>query len=547
VGNMTWWADVRPSAELARHYRGRGLWRDATPAADLRRWARETPDAIAVTAYTAGSGVRRMTYREYAGQVDRVTAVLAELGIGPGQVVAVQLPSWWELNAVVLACARLGATVAPIMPSVRAREVERMLSRLQPVAYVTTEEWAGYGYSAVLAAIADRLPAVKHRVIVGGRASWGEIDLAQRMEQVRPGETAAGDADEDPDRVSVVFFTSGTTGNPKAALHSFNTFYGGYKPFGERRGVTSADVLYIPHSLAHIAGQIEGNMLPLYAGAEALLIDAWDPDTVVGLMAEYGATKYVGAPVFLDGIMEAAGRRNLKLPRFRQIVTGSTVVPASLPGAVSDALGVTVQAAWGMTEVGLVTLTSAEEDPPDWAARSIGRPVEGLGIQLRSDEEISPEHPAEMFVRGPSVCLATMAGVTGELDVLAERDGGWYDTGDLAIPDGRGGTRVVGRAADRIGGMFMIPVADIEDALRGHPGIADAALVGYGQGNELACAVVVSRKPLTLEEVRAYLDSIAMTEMYQPVRLELIDQLPRNAMGKVDKHHLRTWLPTLDK
>jgi cyclohexanecarboxylate-CoA ligase len=266
----------------------------------------------------------------------------------------------------------------------------------------------------------------------------------------------------------------------------------------------------------------------------------------VSLLAEYGATTYVGAPVFLDGIMEAAGRQNLKLPRFRQIVTGSTVVPASLPAAISDALGVTAQAAWGMTETGLVTLTSADEDPPDWAARSIGRPVEGLGIQLRSDGEISPEHPAEMFVRGPSVCLATVAGGTGELDVLAERDGGWYDTGDLAISDGRGGTRVVGRAADRIGGMFMIPVSDVEDALRGHPGIVDAALVGYGQGNELACAVVVGRKPLTLEEVREYLDSIAMTEMYQPARLELIDQLPRNAMGKVDKHRLRTWLGARD-
>lgn len=93
----------------------------------------------------------------------------------------------------------------------------------------------------------------------------------------------------------------------------------------------------------------------------------------------------------------------------------------------------------------------------------------------------------------------------------------------------------------------MIPVADVEDALREHPDIVDAALVGYGAGNQLACAVVVSRKPQTLEEVRAYLDSIAMTETYQPARLELVEQLPRNSMGKVDKHHLRTWLGTLDE
>jgi len=88
----------------------------------------------------------------------------------------------------------------------------------------------------------------------------------------------------------------------------------------------------------------------------------------------------------------------------------------------------------------------------------------------------------------------------------------------------------------------MIPAADVEDALRRHPDITDAALVGYGPGNELACAVVVSRKPLTLQEVRAYLDSIQMTEWYQPRRLEIVDQLPRNNVGKVSKHVLRSRL-----
>ncbi|MGH3165443.1 MAG: AMP-binding protein, partial [Trebonia sp.] len=109
------WADVRPSADLARKYRKLGFWRDATPAADLRHWARETPDAVAITARTATAGTQRMTYREYAAQVERVTAVLAELGVGPGDVVVIQLPNWCQLNAVVLACARLGAIAAPVV------------------------------------------------------------------------------------------------------------------------------------------------------------------------------------------------------------------------------------------------------------------------------------------------------------------------------------------------------------------------------------------------------------------------------------------------
>lgn len=545
------WVDVRPSADLARKYRRLGFWRDATPAGDLRRWARETPDAVAISAHTATAGTRRMTYREYAGQVERVTAMLAGLGIGPGDVVALQLPNWWQLNAVVLACARLGAIAAPVTTTIRARELELMLSRLEPVAYVTTEVWDGYEHAAVLASIADRLPAVKHRIITGGHAAAGEIDLDQRVEQVPAGTLpitqTAGDSAEDPDRVSIVLFTSGTTGAPKAVLHSFNTFYASYRPTRVHAGLSSPDVLFTPHSGGHVLGLHMANMLPLYLGAQAFMSDTWDPEASAGLLAEHGVTYVIAAPVFIEAIAGAARRQNLKLPRLRHVNATATTVPASLVATVSVDLGRILETGWGMTETGGAALTSADDDPPDWAARSVGRPFECMEVDLRSDGEVSPHNPARLFVRGANVCLATMPRDGGEVTVFAGGgDGAWYDTGDLVVPDGRGGLRMAGRTADRIGGALMIPVADVEDALRGHPDIDDAALVGYGPANQLPCAVIVSRKPPTLDEVRGYLDGIEMTDWYQPQRLEVVDQLPRNSTGKVDKHGLRAWLATLD-
>jgi cyclohexanecarboxylate-CoA ligase len=551
AGNTRHWADVRPSADLARGYRELGLWRDATPAADLRRWAAETPDAIAVTAHVAGTGTLRMTYGEYADRVGRVAAVLAGLGVGPGEVVAVQLPNWWQLDAVVVACARLGAVAAPLMMTIRARELELMLSRLEPVACVTTDEWDGYSHSGALAAMAGRLPSLRHHIIVGGQAGPGEADLTTLMRQAEPGGFWAGGGAEDPDRVSLVLFTSGTTGSHKAALHSFNAFHAACKSSALTRELTSADVQFSPHALAHGVGQIFGNMLPLYLGAEAIIADTWNPDSALDLLAEDGVTAFLGAPVFLSAVAEAAGRRNLKPRRLREVVAGAATVPVSLVEAVRASLGITVRGAWGMTEATANTMTSPREDPPDWAARSIGRPNTALEIDLRPggdpEGEISENNPARMFIRGASVCLATMGRDGGDVTALADHDDGWYDTGDLAIPDGRGGVRLIGRAADRIGGIFMIPAADVEDALRQHPDILDAALVGYGPGNQLPCAVIVSSKPPALEEVRAYLDGIKMTSWYQPQRLELIDQLPRNPTGKVDKHYLRTWLSTLDE
>jgi cyclohexanecarboxylate-CoA ligase len=447
------WADVRPSADLARKYRKLGFCRDATPPADLRRWARETPDAVAITAHTAAAGTQRMTYREYAARVERVTAVLAELGIGPGDVVVIQLPNWWQLNAVVLACARLGAIAAPVVTTIRARELELMLARLAPVAYVTTAAWDGYEHAAALAFIADRLPDIKHRIIAGGRAEVGEIDLDQRIEQV-PASTLriirqADDSAEDPDRVSIVLFTSGTTGAPKAVLHSFNTIYASYRFTGARAGLSSSDVLYTPHATGHVLGLHMANMLPLYLGAQALISDTWSPEASADLMAEHGVTFVTGAPVFIEAIAGAARRQGVRLPRLRHVNATGTTVPASLVAAASDGLGRVLETGWAMTETGAASLTSADEDPPDWAAHSIGRPFPCMEVDLRSDGEISTQNPGRLFVRGANVCLATMPRDGGEVTVFADgEDGAWYDTGDLVVPDERDGLRMVGRTAD---------------------------------------------------------------------------------------------------
>jgi len=536
------WTDVHPAADVARRYRERGFWRDLTPAADLRRWARATPDAVAVAAYRAGSGMDRMTYREYADRVDRVTAILGELGLGQGDVVTVQLPNWWQLNAVVLACARLGAIAAPVVTSIRARELELMMSRLEPVAYVTTPVWDSYEHSAALGAIADRLPSVKHRIIVDGRAGPGEVDLARRLEEADPGLAGRGLPAEDPDRVSVVLFTSGTTGHPKAVLHSFNTLHAGYAALAVRGGLSSADVLYTPHSVGHVVGQLVANLLPLYLGGQALISEAWEPEAAVRLLEECGVTCVVGAPVFIEAIAHATRRQSLGMPRLRQVIATATAIPDGLAGAVRADLGVALLGGFGMTEIGAASLTSAAGDPPDWAAHSIGRPFDCMEAGLRSEGEASTHNPARLLVRGANVCLATMPRDSGQVSLLAEDGDGWYDTGDLAIPDGRDGLRLVGRAADRIGEVFMIPATDVENALRQHPDISDAALVGYGPGSSLPCAIVVSQRPLTLEGVREYLDGIGMTDWYRPTRLELLDQLPRNPTGKIDKHYLRTWL-----
>ena len=202
-----------------------------------------------------------------------------------------------------------------------------------------------------------------------------------------------------------------------------------------------------------------------------------------------------------------------------------------------------------MTEIGLVTCSGTDPgDPPDWASESDGRPHAFAELDLRSDGEITHTQPARLFARGPGVCLATLGRDSGRLTDIAEHDDGWYDTGDLAVPDGRGGIRLMGRAADRVSGAgaAMIPVQDVESELLEHPGVADVAVVGYpdGQGGERACAVITpaTDPPVTLDELRTHLLDRGMTDWYLPTRVEHVRELPRNNTGKIQKELLRRQL-----
>jgi cyclohexanecarboxylate-CoA ligase len=131
----------------------------------------------------------------------------------------------------------------------------------------------------------------------------------------------------------------------------------------------------------------------------------------------------------------------------------------------------------------------------------------------------------------------------GEITPTTGDDGGWFDTGDLARSDGRGGIRIVGRVADRVIGRtaFMIPVRDVEEELLKHPRISDVAVISCpGEVSEDVCAVVVpAGLPPTLDELTGYLTARGMTDWYQPNRLEIVDALPRDHLGKVRKYLLR--------
>ncbi|MFF3890320.1 AMP-binding protein [Streptomyces sp. NPDC001914] len=544
--------ELRPLEEQSQAYRTTGVWRNEGPLADLRKWSVETPDATALIAYRHDKEERRLTFREFGTYVERFAGALNELGVGPGQVVVMQLPNWWQVSALLLACARIRAVVAPVMMTIGPRELERVLARLDASMCVTVDQWNDVAYADEVAAMEPRLPHLRHRVVMTqGEVSEGAVDFSRHFEETpweqRP-EALPEERGDDPDRVAVVLFTSGTSGEPKGVLHTFNTIYAGASAVAREEGLGPRDRFFTTQAMTHIFGLMYNIMIPMLVGGTSVLSDRWDPEKALSILADTDTTVLAGAPPFVGELTFAAQRQagTRAVPQLRMVLSGATTVPGQLVAAVPDTWGVPLRALWGMTEVPGHTWTR-HDDPASWGAHSDGRPGPGLELAFRSDTGVPPtaEQPARLFVRGGGVCLATFGRDIGRLRMTADSDGGWYDTGDLAIPDGRGGMRILGRVADRIGSSFMIPISDVETELLAHPDVQDVALVGYldDLGNELACAVVVPGAATpTLASLRESLTARGMTEWYQPSRLELVTKLPRNAIGKIRKDILRSQL-----
>jgi cyclohexanecarboxylate-CoA ligase len=531
--------DIRPPQAWVERYVRTGAWRTTSIVDDLYRWAAATPDAPAIVAQH-DTRLTRISYAEYAAAVDRYAGALRDLGVGPGQVVSLQMPNRWELPALLLAVWKVGAVAAPVMMTIGPRELQRMLARLGSTVCITVHEFDGVPHAERLGEITTQLPHVMRQVVLG-EPGPGQLGFEQVFEGRAPEDLPA---DVDPDRVSAVLFTSGTTGEPKAALHTLNTLAFTSGTWARALGIGPEDRVFTPHAITHMAGIALQLTVPLRTGASALLVERWDPETAADLVVQEAPSVIFGAPVFLDELLEAL---DADLPGLRHVYSGATTIPRALRDEVSRRLGRTLGSVWAMTEVSLVFTRPG--DPPSADTDAVGRPADGLDVTIA--HEAGADAPGQLLVRGAGVCVATVARDSGAVDVIADRNDGWYETGDLAVSAGGGDYRVVGRAADRIGGAFMIPVLDVEDALREHPAVAEAALIGVpdGHGGEVACAViqVAGETPPTLQELRAYLLADGMTEWYLPQQLEVIDELPRNATGKVEKHLLRTRVSAGDR
>ena len=293
----------------ARAMRAQGLWLDQTIDDFLAAAVRRTPDKPALVAYRADRPQpRRFSYREFADLVDRAAAALRALGVGRGDIVAIQLPNWWEFAVAAIAVNRIGAVVNPLMPIFRERELSYMLGFAEARVLIVPKVFRGFDHAAMGRALRAECPQLQQVIVVDEDGPDGfEARLLAGRARVGPAARAA-DAALQPDDLAVLMFTSGTTGSPKGVMHTINTLVACNNSLAGRFGLGDDDVLLGCSPLGHMTGYAAILLLGLRLGGTVVLQDIWEARQGVQIMADEGVTYTAASTPFLSDICEAIAR-----------------------------------------------------------------------------------------------------------------------------------------------------------------------------------------------------------------------------------------------
>ena len=556
----------------------KGWWFDRTINRDLDACVAAYPDKLALTTLRSETGeLRRFTYRELAALADRIAVGLSRLGVGRNDVVAMQLPNWWQFSLLYLACSRIGAVLNPLMHIFRERELSFMLAHGEAKLLVVPKVFRGFDHEAMARGLQPSLPGLKRIVVVndgrqGGSAddfdalltepAWeNEPDAREILGRARPG----------PDDITQLIYTSGTTGEPKGVMHSANTLMANIVPYAERLHLKHDDVVLMASPMAHQTGFIYGLMMPIMLRASVVLLDVWEPQRAIELIRTEGVSFTMASTPFLADLTKTVKETGHAVPTLKTFLCAGAPIPGPLveqaravlsrsPGRSQDRLtpsggehpkgdlGVAystkIVSAWGMTENGAVTLIRPEDDD-ERAFTTDGCALPGVEVKVVGDDgaALPPGQIGRLLVRSCS----NFGGYLKRPQWNNTDPQGWFDTGDLAHIDAQGYIRISGRSKDVIiRGGENIPVVEVEALLYRHPAVAQVAIVAYADERlgERACAIVVPKPGQTLDfgGMVEFLKAHKLALQYLPERLIVRDAMPATPSGKIQKFKLREML-----
>ncbi|SNT12224.1 AMP-binding protein [Rhodococcoides kyotonense] len=540
----------RFTSQQIEDFYANGQWTGENFTDLLGSRAASNPDKVFIT-----DGTHALTFAELYDTSQRLALGLKRRGVNYGDRVAVQLPNWAAFVVVAAALSRLGAVTVPIMPIYRRDEVSHVVADAAVTTAIAPVEFKGFDYASMFDDI--RTESSTLRTIVAVRAPEDKrSELAERgidvLEDLVVQDISSANIDAEldtrvhPDDPFVIVYTSGTTSRPKGCLHTFNSYASGARALTVAFGHTENDVQFGPSPITHTTGLVTSVLLPLLVGASTHVVAEWSPAQGLADIKQYRCTAAVTATTFLQTLMSAADEdADADLSSLRVWTCAGSPIPASVvENAKAKLPAASILSLYGRSE-NLSTTTCTVDDDASRAITSDGAALPSAEVKVVGDDglELPRGTEGDIAYRGPSHMIEYLNRPEDTAELFTPE--GFSRSGDLGVMDDDGFVRVTGRTKDIVirGGM-NISVREVEDKLADHPDLLALAVVGMPDeklGEKVCCYIVAKdgHDAPSAEDLRHYLTDRGVAIQKTPERVEVVDQLPMTATGKIQKHTLR--------
>jgi len=487
----------------------------------------------------------RLTWAEAKKQIDRIAAVLIDLGIKRDERIAIQLYNCAELFTFRLACEKAGIVAVTLLPNFRQAEVRAILNHTEAVGIVIPFEFRGFNYFSMIQEIKSDTPSLRHIFVIGNDVPEGAISVKELAESPLGGKYS-------PDYFQKTRFsafetfqiatTTGTTGMPKCVEFVSSVRQCTGRVIAKRLKITEDDVVgaFAPVIAGGCFNEVY-RAAPLM-GARIAVAKYFTPEEILALIERERVTIIATVPSVLIRILEYPDFEKYDVSSLRIVKYGGAALPYDQALKAWEKFGRPVLPAYGGLDVGTMS-SSFIEDTKENLLKTVGKPLDGAIIKLidENNEEVPEGEVGEVIVKGPHC----EPGYFGDPEATKEAwYDGWFHTGDLASFDIEGRLTIRGRRKDMIirGGQNIYPL-EIESMLLKHPKVLKASVIGMpdAEMGEKACAyaVIMNGESLSFSDMVLFMKGLGIAPFKIPERLEIIDDLPLAGGIKVDKKQLR--------
>jgi malonyl-CoA/methylmalonyl-CoA synthetase len=468
----------------------------------------------------------RISYGDLIGEAGRIANVLVANGVKPGDRVAAQTEKSVPGLVLYLATVRAGAVYLPLNTAYTLNELEYFISDAEP-SLVVCDPARAEGIAAIAAKINARVMTL---------GADGKGSLTEAAAKAKPEFTTVARANDD---LAAILYTSGTTGRSKGAMLTHDNLASNSFSLVDYWRFTDKDVLIHALPIYHTHGLFVASNVTLFARASMIFLPKFDPEMIVKLMSR--ATVMMGVPTFYTRLLQSPALTKEAAKHMRLFISGSAPLLADTHREWSVRTGFAILERYGMTETNMNTSNPYDGERVPGA---VGRALPGVSVRVTDPEtgkEIARDTIGMIEVKGPNVFKGYWR--MPEKTKAEFRDDGFFITGDLGKIDTNDYVHILGRGKDLvISGGFNVYPKEIESEIDAMPGVVESAVIGvphadFGEG---VTAVVVCTKDAKVDEasvLRALDGRLAKFKM--PKRVFVVDELPRNAMGKVQKNILR--------